>query len=124
MKLEDYTTEQLRAELARRNKLARENARKEGANKPKYIVTDGVVKRVLNDKGPFYRKKWEVEVSEEFANEHGIKQVLTYALLGGAFTKDTAPKVGDKVVLRCRLTKARPRFTQSQVRITDINNEE
>lgn len=124
MKLEDYTTEQLRAELARRNKLARENARKEGANKPKYIVTDGVVKRVLNDKGPFYHKKWEVEVSEEFANEHGIKQVLTYALLGGAFTKDTAPKVGDKVVLRCRLTKARPRFTQGQARITDINNEE
>lgn len=122
MRLEDYTTDQLRAELARRNKLAREAARKNSENKPKYITIDGIVKRVLNDKGPFSRKKWEVEIPEDFANEHKIKQVLTYGLLGGAFTKDTAPKVGDKVILRCRLTKACPRFTQGQARIISITN--
>lgn len=124
MKLEDYSTEALREELKRRANLARANARKDGSNKPVYVTTEGVVKKVLNDKGPFSHKKWLVEVSEEFAKENQIQRELTYALMGGAFTKDTAPKAGDKVVLRCRLTKARPRFTQGQARITDINNEE
>lgn len=124
MKLEDYSTEALREELKRRANLARANARKDGSNKPVYVTTEGIVKKVLNDKGPFSRKKWLVEVSEEFAEENQIQRELTYALLGGAFTKDTAPKAGDKVVLRCRLTKARTKFTQSQARITDINNEE
>lgn len=124
MKLEDYSTEALREELKRRANLARANARKDGSNKPVYVTTEGVVKKVLNDKGPFSHKKWLVEVSEEFAEENQIQRELTYALMGGAFTKDTAPKAGDKVVLRCRLSKARPRFTQGQARITDINNEE
>lgn len=124
MKLEDYSTEALREELKRRANLARANARKDGSNKPVYVTTEGVVKKVLNDKGPFSHKKWLVEVSEEFAEENQIQRELTYALLGGAFTKDTAPKVGDKVVLRCRLTRARPKFTQGRARITDINNEE
>lgn len=124
MKLEDYSTEALREELKRRANLARANARKDGSNKPVYVTTEGVVKKVFHDKGPFSHKKWLVEVSEEFAKENQIQRELTYALMGGAFTKDTAPKAGDKVVLRCRLTKARPRFTQGQARITDINNEE
>lgn len=120
MKLEDYTTEQLREELKRRANAARLEAVKEGSNKPVYVMVDGVVKRVQNPNGPFSRKKWHIEVSEEFATEHSIPQVATYALLGGAFTKDTAPQEGDKVRLRCRVTKAAPKFTQYKARVIEI----
>lgn len=120
MKLEDYTTEQLREELKRRAKIARENARKEGSNKPAYVFISGVVKRVENPDGPFSRRKWHIEVSKEFAAEHSIPQVYPYYLLGGAFTKDTAPKEGDKVRLKCRLTKALPKFTLTRARVIEI----
>lgn len=120
MKLEDYTTEQLREELKRRAKIARENARKEGSNKPAYAFVSGVVKRVENPDGSFSRRKWHIEVSKEFAAEHSIPQVYTYYLLGGAFTKDTAPKEGDKVRLKCRLTKALPKFTLTRARVIEI----
>mgnify|MGYP006988890549 CR=1 FL=1 len=124
MKLEDYSTDQLREELKRRAYLARAAARQAGSNKPTYVTTEGIVKKILLQQGPFCHKKWVVEVSEEFAKENQIQRELTYALRGGAFTKDTAPKVGDKVVLRCRITKRRTRFNQGDARITDINNDD
>lgn len=123
MKLEDYSTDQLREELKRRACLARAAARQAGSNKPTYVTTEGIVKEILFNNGPFCHKKWVVEVSEEFAKENHIQRELTYALMGGAFTKDTAPKVGDKVVLRCRITKQRTRFNQGDARIIGINKD-
>lgn len=53
MKLEDYTTEQLKEELSRRQQIARQEALKNRVTTPQYEVIKGTVLKVINEKLAF-----------------------------------------------------------------------
>lgn len=117
MKLEDYTTEQLKEELSRRQQIARQEALKNRVTTPQYEVIKGTVLKVLNEKLAFCRRKWVIEFSEETSQKYNISKTAFYKLLGGKFTKETSPVVGDTVLIRCRITKMCPTFTEKYATI-------
>ena len=93
MELCDYTTEELRAELIRRRK-------KPTKHIPEYIEFEGVVENIYKRRG-IYSNSYVISGShplfQDRKREFNLKQPL--------FKVDTAPKVGDKVLLRYKKTK-------------------
>ena len=93
MELCDYTTEELRAELIRRRK-------KPTKHIPEYVEFEGIVENICKGRG-IYSNSYVISGShplfQDRKREFNLKQPL--------FKVDTAPKVGDKVLLRYKKTK-------------------
>lgn len=93
MELCDYTTEELRAELIRRRK-------KPTKHIPEYVEFEGVVEKI-------YKGRWIYSNSYVISGSHPLFQSRSreFKLKQPLFKVDTAPKVGDRVLLRYKKTK-------------------
>lgn len=109
MTLQDYTTEELRAELKRRDVEARRERAKNRDNKAKYAYATGVVCWASRD--PYCRREYRVNICEEDRDKYKLPNYelhkRCYPLLSVIKATD-APQVGDTVTIRARVTKARP----------------
>lgn len=128
MELKDYTTIQLLDELRRRAKEA--PTERKAPAKPEYAILKGTVIRVANTTRAFTHWVFFVKFDEEDAQKFNLldQQLLKaegvkVSLYPGKFRKDNSPKVGDKVIVRDRITKASPKFVLSTSRIMEVINE-
>ena len=122
MELKDYTTIELLDELRRR---AKEAPRQPIV--PEYEYVTGKVISIINSDKGFTRWRYVVEISDEDVKKHSCFNSMPkwrFELYSGKFKKDTAPKVGDIVRIRCRITKALPKFTVGCAKIWEIANGE
>lgn len=117
MTLQDYTTDELRAELKRRAVEARKAANTDRDRKHKYLYAEGTVINVHNTSGgrrlPFSDWTFKVHIDDEYAAKLNIQtwNIDIYHTVNRAkFKKSTAPKEGDRVRLKCRVTKNFPRW--------------
>lgn len=125
MELKDYTTIQLLDELKRRFKIENPTERKAPA-KPEYAIIKGTIVRVAKPREAFSSWVFFVRFDEEDAkkfNQPVDNDGVKVALYPGKFKKDYAPKEGDRVIVRDRLTKASPKFVLISSRIMEIINE-
>lgn len=110
MELKDYTTDELRAELKRRNIEARRQGSLGRSQKAVYAYANGVVTYVSDD--PFSRRQFKVKICEPDCDKYQLSvlyRIGSYAhILRANFTKDTAPRLGDIVRVRSRKTNSRP----------------
>lgn len=118
MELKDYTTEELKAELARRN-------REEG--KTNYEYAKGRVVSILHKNSAFSSWRYVVDIFREdivrlSINPFALKD-CSFAYKQGAFNKTTAPKEGDIVLLQKRITKNSPKFYLSDAKVCEIVKE-
>ena len=109
MELKDFTIEELQAEIKRRKK---EMA---AANRKKRVYEYGYVSAtvVAVDGDRFTRQTYRLEIDEESkaaVTENFLSHVRhhRFKLLTGAFRKDDAPKLGDRVLLKSLKTKYNP----------------
>ncbi len=116
MTLQDYTTDELRAELKRRATEARKAANVNRDRKAKYLYAEGTVIEVYNDscgrKRPFSEWRFRVRIDDEYATKLNIQSWnidSCHNVDRAKFKKSTAPKEGDRVRLKCRITKDSPR---------------
>lgn len=107
MELKDYTTEELRAELKRRRVQAMKEAKK---HIPAYKEFTATVKELYNSQTNVNGYVYSVTDAEPHNSD--IKQELFnniswkgFSLQKNTFNKETAPKIGDKVLLRYRRHK-------------------
>ena len=126
MTLQDYTTDELKAELKRRVTEARKVANANRDRKCKYLYAEGTVVKVLNTIGrvelPFLDWRFKVQIDAEDVAKLGILtwNVDSYHNTDRAkFNKSTAPKEGDRVRLKCRVTKDCPRWNMYRQPIID-----
>ena len=131
MELKDYTTEELREELKRRRVQAMKEAKKQ---LPAYKEFTATIERVKNSWGNvnLYRysitdaKPHNCEIKSELFANIGWKG---FGLQTNTFNKETAPKIGDKVLLRYKRHKTQKveSFDFMKARIVDVlersNNE-
>lgn len=123
--LSEYTTLQLLDELKRRFKADNPVERKPRP-KPEYVCLIGEIMQIRNTRDAFCRWSYVVKFSQEDVDLYGIASSLDPELsraitrYPGKFRRDNAPKVGDKVIIRDRLTKSKPRFTPATARIYEI----
>lgn len=126
MELKDYTTDELRMELRRRKDEELKKRSLNGENVPKYLYAKGVVKDILNTNRAFCNWVWYVDIFDEDWKRLGLSVSNTshwYQLCsGGIFRKNNSPKIGDVVMLKCRVTKAMPDFSFIHARICEIIN--
>lgn len=108
MELKDYTIEELEAEIKRRKKEAR-------AKLPKPEIQYAYIKGTIrNVRGRSYlTSEYYVDVDAEYLPllSGSAKQTFKsneISLLKGNFNKDTAPKKGDRVLIRSRITRDNP----------------
>lgn len=107
MDLKDYTTEELRAELKRRRVQAMKEAKKQIPAYKEFTATvKGLHNSWANINGYVY------SVTDVEAHNSDIKQELLnsimlkgFSLQANTFNKETAPKIGDKVLLRYKRHK-------------------
>lgn len=92
--LNEYTTEELRAELRKRSLANRKKY------EPKYVEFEGIVENI-------YSSKLLYTTGFDVSGTHHLFQGRnhTFRLKQPLFKKDTAPKIGDKVLLRYKETK-------------------
>ena len=107
MSLQEYTTEELKAELKRRSDIEKAEKRKNRDYKAKYLYATGIVDNISN--GRFY-----VRLNKKYIKEYEIPnhKVYTYYKVDKNKLKRIAdlPKIGDIVRLRCRITKTSPKW--------------
>lgn len=117
MELKDYTTEELREELKRRAKEARQNAVRE---KPKYIEIECKITNVhsCSYSKSFMQTEYSIETNDDRINSYDINR--RYKLKNGCFTKNNVPKIGDTVIIGHLLTKARNTFSGFEAKIIRI----
>lgn len=115
--LQDFTTDELRAELKRRATEARKAANANRDRKAKYLYAEGTVTNVHNTSSgrrlPFADWSFKVHIDDEYATKHNIKSwdIERYLSVNRAnIKKSNAPKEGDRVRLKCRVTKDSPRW--------------
>lgn len=131
MELKDYTTEELRAELKRRRIKAMKEAKKQ---LPTYKEFTATVERVQNSWGNINAYMYSITDANPHNNE--IKSELftniswrDFSLQKNTFNKETAPKVGDKVLLRYKRHKTQKEeiFDFTKAKIVEViersNNE-
>ena len=129
MELKDYTNAQLLDELRRRLKVENPTERRTPA-KPEYAILKGTVVRIANTNKAFTHWVFFVRFDEEdrvkfnlldqqFLSDEGVR----VSLYPGKFKKDNPPKVGDRVLIRDRITKCSPKFVLSTSRIIEVVNE-
>lgn len=107
MELKDYTTEELREELKRRRMQAIKEAKRE---LPKYKEFTAIIKELHNSWGSVNRYVYSITDANPHNSE--IKPELftnirwrNFSLQNNTFNKATAPKSGDKVLLRYKRHK-------------------
>lgn len=131
MELSDYTTEELREELKRRRVQAMKEAKKQI---PAYKEFTATVKELHNSWGNINGYVYSVkdaephncDIESRFFDNIGWKG---FGLQTNTFNKETAPKIGDKVLLRYRRHKTQKveSFDFMKARIVDVlerNNNE
>lgn len=110
MNITDFTTEELRAELKRRNREKLREVNKN--NKPKYLYAIATVNEVEGGSfKPFSGWRWKVSIHDKYINEYKIydyRQTPTIDIIRSLFNKTNCPKEGDIVKLKCRITKSSP----------------
>lgn len=127
MTLQDYTTDELRAELKRRATEARKAANVNRDRKAKYLYAEGTVIKVYNDscgrKRPFSEWRFMVLLDDKYIIAYNIpsyqRSGRVYCVNRAKFNKTTAPKEGDRVRLKCRVTKDSPRWNMFQQPMID-----
>lgn len=126
MTLQDFTTDELRAELKRRATEARKAANANRDRKAKYLYAEGTVVKVYNTIGrvkrPFLDWRFKVRIDAEDEVKLGIStwNMDSYHNVDRAkFNKSTAPKEGDRVRLKCRVTKDCPKWNMFHQPIID-----
>lgn len=69
---------------------------------------------------------WQVDIFDEDRKRLNLpasSKPHRYRLCnGGIFRKNNSPKIGDVVMLKCRVTKAMPNFSFMYARICEIIN--
>lgn len=126
MTLQDFTTDELRAELKRRATEARKAANVSRDRKAKYLYAEGTVIKVHDGgcgrKLPFSEWRFKVHIDDEYATKLNIQtwNIDSYHDVDHAkFKKSNAPKEGDRVRLKCRVTKDSPRWNMFHQPIID-----
>ena len=131
MELRDYTTEELRAELKRRRVQAMKEAKKQI---PTYKEFTATIKELYNSRTNANGYVYSVTDAEPHNSD--IKQGLFnniswkgFSLQKNTFNKETAPKIGDKVLLRYRRHKTCQAeifdFTKAKiVEVLELSNNE
>lgn len=109
--LREFTSEELLGEIRRR--LANPEVE---PKKAEYASVVGVVKK--HNSQPLCRRYYQVTYTHKGAKKEG-----TFRMLGGVFRLGTAPDVGDKVVLRTRLTKSCREFDPCNAVIASVIQE-
>ena len=125
MELQDYTTLQLLNELKRRFKAENPTERKAPA-KPEYAIAKGTIARIANTDKAFTHWVFYVHFDETDVEAHSLPVAangIKVSLYPGKFRKDNPPKVGDRVIIRCRITKTSPKFNLYKARIMEVINE-
>lgn len=125
--IQDYTTDELRAELKRRATEARKAANVNRDRKAKYLYAEGTVIKVYNDscgrKRPFSEWRFMVLLEDKYIIAYNIpsyqRSGSDYCVNRAKFNKTTAPKEGDRVRLKCRITKDSPRWNMFHLPIID-----
>lgn len=115
--LKDYTTKELREELKRRAKEARQNAIRE---KPKYIEVEAKITNIhhYSYSKSFMQTEYYISTNDDRVTPYDINR--GYKLKNGCFRKDNTPKVGDTVIIGHLLTKARSSFSGYDAKIIRI----
>lgn len=126
MTLQDFTTDELRAELKRRATEARKAANANRDRKHKYLYVEGTVVKVYDNscgrKRPFSEWSFEVFLDDKYIVDYNIpsyNRSRSYAVNRVKLNKSTAPKEGDRVRLKCRITKDSPRWNMFHQPVID-----
>lgn len=106
MKIEDFTTEELRAELKRRDKEARRQRALERKLKGiEYAYAEARIRYVSQD--PWCRRKFNIEFLDKELGKH-VSPYSDIPIDRKVFNKQTSPRKGDIVKVRCRKTNSNP----------------
>ena len=107
MTLQEYTTEELKAELKRRLDIEKAERRKNRDYKAKYLYATGVVDNISH-------KRFFVKLDKKYIDEYEIptyKVYMCYKIDKNKLKRVAdLPKIGDIVRLRCRITKTSPKW--------------
>lgn len=114
MGLEEYTTDELRAELKRRHREALKNAIRDGN---KYIEIYATVEDI-KPKHAYVCNEYKLNITDE--RVPSTYRNSWYRIKREKFRKDMIPKVGDTVILGHLLTKARHSFTYNEAKILEV----
>lgn len=112
MSIEDYTTEELKAEIKRRQTEARRLRSSGKSYKAEYAYARAVITWASND--PFSRQIFRAHILDEDLAKMDRQMQVNYRyekqinILRANFNKDTAPRKGDLVRIRSRRTKYYP----------------
>lgn len=107
--LHEFTVDELLGELRRRMTETK-------PHKVEYASVQGIVLEASDS--PLCRRVYKVEYEKDSKKEVGL-----FRLIGGKFRVDTAPDVGDRVVLRHRLTKRTTEFNPMIAVIVPLQEE-
>lgn len=112
--LAKFTTDELLDEIKRRLKGTGLKVQSLD-NEAKYEYVTGVVISSFND-------RYKVKVDEEYSGIISNDAPSSYGVkpLTGAFGSKSVPRVGDRVRLKCRITKSCPKFSMFYARITEV----
>lgn len=108
--LAKFTTDELLEELKRRLTGTGLKVQNVGVT-PKYEYATGVV---LSSSGDRYRIRLDEGYGHSHSEGFGIRP------LTDAFNSKNRPMVGDRVKLKCRITKGCPKFSLFFARITEV----
>lgn len=110
--LQDYTTEELKAEIKRRLAEERKVRNANRDRKAKFLYALALVTQVTE--GAFCRRRWKVELTEEYKKLYGADPSPMYVDVMRSIIKSTdSPEVGDIVRLKKRITNASPTWRTS-----------
>lgn len=104
--LKDYTIDELKEELKRREAEAQSQRSKGRSHRAEYAYTYGFVVWVSDE--PYCRQRFRVRIPQSEIDKH--PRLARYSVYGyidivrNNFTKDTAPRVGDTVRIKSRKT--------------------
>ena len=106
MQIEDFTTEELRTELKRRDQEARRQRALERKLKGvEYAHAEVRITYVSDD--PWSRRKFRIEFLNPELGKH-ISSISDIPIDRRVFSKKTSPQKGDIVKVRCRKTNYNP----------------
>ena len=113
--LNQYTTEQLREEIKRRNKELRLLSIQQKKQEPKYAYEKGVV---IGGRYNGYYSKYEVVFDNKNLTPNTMYAVKVYQGL----RRREMPNIGDSVLLRSRISKRCPEFSVFDAKIERVIN--
>lgn len=109
MNLQDYTTEELKAEIKRRQ-IEERKARSRKGMKAEYAYAEAVITYINGN--AFARRTYQADISESDCMKNNIPMQSRHRYYlridRKVFNKSNAPKVGDVVKLKSRKTQYNP----------------